>query len=229
MPTVTGDVKTVAGSAVTSGEVRFRSTQPIVQNRTLQTTTLATDAAEYKAPLNSSGTFSVDLPASGDGWAYEAEIVAYVGSNRVKGLPKLVLEVPELGTDLAEAGVLGQRAGNVIIRKMALMAEIGETVAAADNAVTVSNTALSTANNAKGTADLAFQRVDAAHVRMNSVEDTADAAYAYVQTIAAGESAYEVAVRNGFVGTEVEWLASLPGATGAQMVDNGDGTYTFGS
>jgi len=35
----------------------------------------------------------------------------------------------------------------------------------------------------------------------------------------AGDSAYEVAVANGFVGTEVEWLASLvgdPGADGAQ-------------
>ena len=31
-----------------------------------------------------------------------------------------------------------------------------------------------------------------------------------------GESAYEIAVEHGFVGTEEEWLASLHGATGAQ-------------
>src|SRR5688572_31300204 len=31
----------------------------------------------------------------------------------------------------------------------------------------------------------------------------------------AGDSAYEVAVNNGFVGTEVQWLASLVGADGA--------------
>lgn len=29
-----------------------------------------------------------------------------------------------------------------------------------------------------------------------------------------GKSAYEVAVQNGFVGTETEWLASLKGETG---------------
>lgn len=32
---------------------------------------------------------------------------------------------------------------------------------------------------------------------------------------AAGDSAYEIAVANGFVGTEAAWLASLEGATGA--------------
>src|SRR5690554_5894155 len=31
-----------------------------------------------------------------------------------------------------------------------------------------------------------------------------------------GLSAYEVAVKNGFVGTEADWLTSLKGATGAQ-------------
>lgn len=30
-----------------------------------------------------------------------------------------------------------------------------------------------------------------------------------------GKSAYEIAVENGFVGTETEWLASLKGDTGA--------------
>lgn len=31
-----------------------------------------------------------------------------------------------------------------------------------------------------------------------------------------GKSAYEVAVDNGYVGTEAEWLASLKGAQGVQ-------------
>ena len=31
-----------------------------------------------------------------------------------------------------------------------------------------------------------------------------------------GLSAYEVAVKNGYVGSEAEWLASLKGETGAQ-------------
>ncbi|MBB5748528.1 hypothetical protein [Micrococcus sp. TA1] len=43
----------------------------------------------------------------------------------------------------------------------------------------------------------------------------------------AGKSAYQLAVDNGFVGTELQWLASLPGASGAQMIDNGT-TVTFG-
>jgi len=37
-------------------------------------------------------------------------------------------------------------------------------------------------------------------------------------TLSSGESAYEIAVRNGFQGTEVEWLASLKGEKG----DKGD-------
>ena len=43
----------------------------------------------------------------------------------------------------------------------------------------------------------------------------------------AGKSAYEIAVSHGFQGSELEWLASLPGASGAQMVDNGT-TVSFG-
>ena len=37
-----------------------------------------------------------------------------------------------------------------------------------------------------------------------------------------GASAYEIAVANGFVGTEVEWLASLEGADGAPGADGAD-------
>ena len=36
---------------------------------------------------------------------------------------------------------------------------------------------------------------------------------------AAGESAYEIAVRNGFVGTETEWLESLKGKIGLSGAD----------
>lgn len=45
----------------------------------------------------------------------------------------------------------------------------------------------------------------------------------------AGASAYEVAVANGFVGTEAEWLASLAGTGGGPVVvaSDGDGTYTL--
>ena len=38
-----------------------------------------------------------------------------------------------------------------------------------------------------------------------------------------GKSAYEVAVENGFNGTETEWLASLKGATGAPGANGKDG------
>ena len=38
-----------------------------------------------------------------------------------------------------------------------------------------------------------------------------------------GESAYEVAVSNGFKGTEEEWLASLKGETGANGINGEDG------
>lgn len=39
-----------------------------------------------------------------------------------------------------------------------------------------------------------------------------------------GDSAYEVAVKNGFEGTETQWLASLKGADGADGADGEDGT-----
>lgn len=38
-----------------------------------------------------------------------------------------------------------------------------------------------------------------------------------------GYSAYEVAVQNGFVGTEQEWLASLKGETGNTGPTGADG------
>ncbi|WP_406245909.1 hypothetical protein ACI7YT_12775 [Microbacterium sp. M] len=43
-------------------------------------------------------------------------------------------------------------------------------------------------------------------------------------TGADGASAYEVAVANGFVGTETEWLASLVGAQGEPGADGAPGT-----
>lgn len=39
-----------------------------------------------------------------------------------------------------------------------------------------------------------------------------------------GESAYEIAVRLGFAGTEAEWLASLKGDTGAAGTNGKNGT-----
>ena len=39
-----------------------------------------------------------------------------------------------------------------------------------------------------------------------------------------GKSAYEIALDNGFVGTEVEWLAGLKGADGADGLNGIDGT-----
>ena len=42
-----------------------------------------------------------------------------------------------------------------------------------------------------------------------------------------GKSAYEIAVENGFVGTEADWLLSLQGTDGVDGVDGVDGiTYT---
>ena len=39
-----------------------------------------------------------------------------------------------------------------------------------------------------------------------------------------GLNAYEIAVQNGFVGTEAEWLASLQGTDGQNGADGQDGT-----
>lgn len=42
-----------------------------------------------------------------------------------------------------------------------------------------------------------------------------------------GQSAYDIAVANGFVGTETDWLASLVGAAGADGADGTDGISAF--
>lgn len=44
-------------------------------------------------------------------------------------------------------------------------------------------------------------------------------------TGATGASAYDIAVANGFVGTEAEWLASLKGANGTNGTNGTDGKY----
>lgn len=44
-----------------------------------------------------------------------------------------------------------------------------------------------------------------------------------------GESAYEIAVRNGFEGTEQEWLESLKGQDGKDGTDGNDGVSVVGA
>jgi len=45
--------------------------------------------------------------------------------------------------------------------------------------------------------------------------------------IGGGDSAYQVAVNNGFVGTEAEWLASLEGSDGVDGEDGADGASAY--
>lgn len=59
-------------------------------------------------------------------------------------------------------------------------------------------------------------RIDTNAVQyITNVRTQLDAIIAHAATLSDGKSAYEVAVENGFIGTEEEWLASLVGATGA--------------
>ena len=57
-----------------------------------------------------------------------------------------------------------------------------------------------------------------------SVSEDGSAAASVGEDLPRGKSAYEVAVENGFSGTETEWLASLKGATGAPGANGKDGT-----
>lgn len=50
---------------------------------------------------------------------------------------------------------------------------------------------------------------------ITNVRNSLNAIIAHAESLSNGKSAYEIAVDNGFEGTEVEWLASLVGATGA--------------
>ena len=47
--------------------------------------------------------------------------------------------------------------------------------------------------------------------------------FAGCQPLVSGKSAYQIAVDNGFVGTEAEWLESLRGDRGANGLDGKDG------
>ena len=56
-----------------------------------------------------------------------------------------------------------------------------------------------------------------------SVSEDGSAAASVGEDLPRGKSAYEVAVENGFSGTEAEWLASLKGEPGAAGADGKDG------
>lgn len=56
-----------------------------------------------------------------------------------------------------------------------------------------------------------------------SISEDSSANASVGEDLPRGKSAYEIAVENGFDGTEAEWLASLKGATGAAGADGKDG------
>lgn len=49
----------------------------------------------------------------------------------------------------------------------------------------------------------------------------------WLESLKQGESAYELAVKNGYVGTEEQWLASLNGEKGKDGKDGKDASYTI--
>jgi hypothetical protein len=128
MPTVTGNIKRIAGSNVTSGQVRFTSTVPVVQDRTANTTTLG--VAEHTVQIGSSGAISTTLPATGPDWVYEVEIIALAGTKMIE-TPILLLPVPAAGADLSDAGVKGQATGDVVVRQTVTAGELQAAVATA--------------------------------------------------------------------------------------------------
>ena len=49
----------------------------------------------------------------------------------------------------------------------------------------------------------------------------------WLESLKQGESAYSIAVKNGFVGTEAEWLASLKGEDGTDGEDGKDADFSI--
>lgn len=154
MPTVTGDINKIAGAAVTSGEVRFTATSPVVQDPNAKTTSLATSVAQHAVPLTGTGTISTTLPVTGADWVYRVEISAYVDGNRVQGLPRLLLDVPATGADLSDAGVEGAQSGRVIVNRMVGTSELSAALApiraTAADAVAIAEDAVSTVEAIEG-------------------------------------------------------------------------------
>jgi hypothetical protein len=65
---------------------------------------------------------------------------------------------------------------------------------------------------------------DAATARLDDI--LVDREFSAPPATVAGESAYQVAVRNGFSGTEAQWLDSLEGPPGPGVVSDSDLTFT---
>ena len=84
----------------------------------------------------------------------------------------------------------------------------------------VRDTDLETANALNGEEYIAIvQGGENRKVKVNQLYNE-DLIREILETIARGESAYEIAVRNGFVGTEEEWLRSLSGMAGAATTND---------
>jgi parallel beta-helix repeat protein len=131
MPTVTGNIKRIAGTDVTAGRVVFTATTPVIQDRNAKTTRLGAGVAEHVVTIGASGTFTTSLPATGEGWVYEVQIVAFVGAYQVENLPTLVLPVSEAGADLSDAGLKGHASGQVVIRQTASAGELSAAIGSA--------------------------------------------------------------------------------------------------
>lgn len=94
---------------------------------------------------------------------------------------------------------------------------------------TGNNTVLCTKNVFLGTVSpsLAAEIAAEAHDPTPNIIDVLCADVAVLKAGGAGtdgKSAYEIAAENGFIGTEVEWLASLKGAEGSDGIDGVNGS-----
>lgn len=126
MPTVTGNLRQLAGSNLTSGQIVFTAPDGIVQDRDGNTTRVG----PHTVAVGASGIFSESLPATGAGY-YVARITATIGRNLVHDLPTLLLQVPEAGADLSEAVPAQSAAGDLIVQQTATVGELGAAVDAA--------------------------------------------------------------------------------------------------
>lgn len=108
---------------------------------------------------------------------------------------------------------------------MALLSQSGALIRTALAALTGENRLPSSAIDGLGSAAVesagAFAPASHTHsiAQVDGLQDALDAGAG-----ADGRSAYEVALDNGFVGTEAEWLASLVGPGGDAGADGADGT-----
>lgn len=149
-------------------------------------------------PTPSQVTLLQEQISTAAGKAQRAEDVSNAALAEVQGVGPAVKEAA------SRAEVSAQEAQKAALVAEQAIKDAGQAAASAQQAQTAATGAMAAADRAKTEADRAKREADRAAAGGGGT----------IVPGAPGKSAYEIAVQNGFVGSEAQWLASLQGENG---------------